>query len=105
MEKVCDRDAAWTRRRVLSLATAGAMGAGVVLPFERLGHAAEAGEEGDDGTPAGALRRLLAGNRRFVDDRLLAPHRDRARRAEVAPRQAPFAAVYDLAAGTVRVVA
>src|SRR5690606_37181977 len=45
-------------------------------------------------TPAEALRRLLAGNRRFVTGRLDHPHQDAARRAAVAPVQRPFAALF-----------
>lgn len=40
------------------------------------------------------MRRLLAGNRRFVTGRLDHPHQDAARRAAVAPVQRPFAALF-----------
>lgn len=43
-------------------------------------------------TPAEALQALLDGNRRFVEGRPIAPHRDFARLREIAPKQAPFAA-------------
>jgi carbonic anhydrase len=43
-------------------------------------------------TPAEALAALVEGNRRFVDGRTIAPHRDFARLREIAPKQAPFAA-------------
>lgn len=43
-------------------------------------------------TPAAALAMLAEGNRRFVDGRTLAPHRDLARLKEIAPKQTPFAA-------------
>ena len=43
-------------------------------------------------TPAEALAALAEGNRRFVEGRAIAPHRDFARLREIAPKQAPFAA-------------
>jgi carbonic anhydrase len=43
-------------------------------------------------TPAEALAALVEGNRRFVDGRPIAPHRDFARLREIAPKQTPFAA-------------
>ncbi len=43
-------------------------------------------------TPAEALAALHDGNRRFVDGKTIAPHRDFARLREIAPKQAPFAA-------------
>jgi carbonic anhydrase len=43
-------------------------------------------------TPAEALAALAEGNRRFVEGRTIAPHRDFARLREIAPKQAPFAA-------------
>jgi carbonic anhydrase len=43
-------------------------------------------------TPEDALRELLAGNQRFVEGRIMAPHRNMARLKEVAPKQTPFAA-------------
>jgi carbonic anhydrase len=42
--------------------------------------------------PKAALAELLAGNQRFVDGRIMAPHRNMARLKEVAPKQTPFAA-------------
>lgn len=44
-------------------------------------------------TPAEALARLEAGNARYVADELVFPHADKKRITEVAPHQAPFAAV------------
>jgi carbonic anhydrase len=44
-------------------------------------------------TPASALARLSAGNRRFVSGRLRHPRRDGRRRAALAEGQAPFATV------------
>ena len=43
-------------------------------------------------TPAEALAALVDGNRRFVEGRTIAPHRDFARLREIAPKQTPFAA-------------
>ena len=43
-------------------------------------------------TPEEALSQLYEGNRRFVEGRPLAVHRDMGRVKEVAPRQTPFAA-------------
>jgi len=45
-------------------------------------------------TPADAWRTLLAGNARFADGRLHQPALDRARRAELANQQRPFALVF-----------
>ncbi|MBC7673214.1 MAG: carbonic anhydrase [Polaromonas sp.] len=45
------------------------------------------------GTPAEALKELATGNQRFVDGKSVGPHRSMARLKEVAPSQAPFAAV------------
>lgn len=42
--------------------------------------------------PQAALRELLAGNQRFIDGRVMAPHRNMARLKEVAAGQKPFAA-------------
>ena len=44
------------------------------------------------GSPEEALAQLFAGNQRFAEGRALAPHRNLARLAEVAPKQTPFAA-------------
>jgi carbonic anhydrase len=62
---------------------------GVVVPFRRHGRPAL---DRDEPTPAGALRRLLDGNRRFVAG-LPARSRDGAYRAPAAARRTPFAAV------------
>jgi carbonic anhydrase len=43
-------------------------------------------------TPDEALAALVEGNRRFVEGRSLAPHRDMARLRAIAPKQTPFAA-------------
>lgn len=47
---------------------------------------------GPSGSPDQALAELFAGNVRFSEGRALAPHRNLARLAEVAPKQTPFAA-------------
>ena len=88
-----ERHLGWTRRRVL--AAAGATVASAVVAVSPRSWAAPPGgdPDDDDGTPAGAVRRLLAGNRRFAADTPRAPHRDPGRRAEIAAKQAPFAAV------------
>ena len=48
-------------------------------------------------TPDAALRRLTAGNRRFVRNRLQHPRRDGVRRAALAESQSPFAVVLSCA--------
>lgn len=85
-----------TRRHFLARASVGAVAAAsgpgwlhaAVPPF--------ASTDGAAGpvptTPAEALQALLDGNRRFVEGRPIAPHRDFARLREIAPKQAPFAA-------------
>lgn len=84
--------ASWSfeiRRRRQSVRGQSAVdGAGVVAPFER-----RRSSDDDDGTPAGALRRLLCGNRRFAQRRVWPAHRDRARPDRMQPSQAPFAAI------------
>lgn len=88
-----ERGTGWTRRRVL--AAAGATVASAMVAMAPRSWAAPPGgdPDDDDGTPAGAVRRLLAGNRRFVAGTPRAPHRDAGRRAEIAAKQKPFAAV------------
>lgn len=44
-------------------------------------------------SPTAALEELIRGNARFVAGKPLAPHRDFARIREIAPKQAPFAAI------------
>lgn len=78
----------WSRRRLLTSAATTA----AVLPFRWRPPADGRPPEHED-TPAGAVARLLAGNRRFVDGRPRAPRHQRARRSETVQRQAPFAAV------------
>jgi carbonic anhydrase len=45
-----------------------------------------------DPTPAEALQKLYEGNARFVQGKIMAPHRNLDRLKEVAPKQAPYAA-------------
>ena len=78
-----------SRRRMLGLA--GALAAGAALP-------GAAWAEGLDPRPPArspdeAVAALMEGNRRFVAGRVTEPHRSMARVREVAPKQAPFAAV------------
>jgi carbonic anhydrase len=44
-------------------------------------------------TPAAAMRELVMGNQRFAEGKSTGPHRSMARLRDVAPKQAPFAAV------------
>jgi carbonic anhydrase len=80
-------DGMLSRRRFIATAVGCAVGVTLAAPTVR------AGEEPDDGTPGDALRRLREGNGRFVDGKVLEPHRDDARLAAVAAKQAPFAAI------------
>src|SRR4249920_3069050 len=48
-------------------------------------------------TPDEALERLLAGNRRFANDKVRSPHRGTVRRAELAQGQNPFATLVSCA--------
>jgi len=86
------RDRLLSRRTLLRRAAIG--GAALSLlgwPEGRAAYAADPPST-DRLTPDAAWQRLLEGNRRFVDGKPLAPHRDAARRAEVAETQRPFAA-------------
>lgn len=51
----------------------------------------------NDMSPAQALQKLMEGNQRFVNGKVENPHRDRARLAEVAKTQKPFAAILSCA--------
>ncbi len=73
-----------TRRRFV------AAGAAVLAGAPQLGSWSE--QRAAPETPAQALAALADGNKRFVDGRTVAPHRDFARLREIAPKQAPFAA-------------
>ncbi|MDP9793449.1 carbonic anhydrase [Catenuloplanes nepalensis] len=75
------------RRR--ALLTAGGVAAGA-LALPAAASAAPAGEPAPT-TPAAAVRRLLAGNRRFTSGRARHPHQSLARLHEVAAGQHPWA--------------
>lgn len=104
-----DAPASVSRRTLLGrLALAGAGGiVATALPTGSLLAAAEEGVFGTNvganrrprlvDTPAEALRELAAGNRRFVEGRSTGPNRTMARVREIAPTQAPFAAVLSCA--------
>lgn len=89
--------AALSRRDALRLAAVGAVGAGaggvLAMPTRALAEAFPAGFTRPVNTPDEALTALREGNARFVAGRVTEPHRNLARVREVAPRQAPFAAV------------
>jgi carbonic anhydrase len=73
--------------------SAGAFAAAAVVP-ETLSDAFAASTPGTPSmTPDAALRRLAAGNKRFVDGKLRHPRRDGKRRAAVAEGQDPYAVV------------
>jgi carbonic anhydrase len=71
-------------------AGAGALALGTTRPAPLAALPARWGSA--DLTPAEALRTLYEGNARFVDGKIMAPHRNLERLREVAPKQAPFAA-------------
>jgi carbonic anhydrase len=82
-----------SRRRLLTTGAAALAGLAGLAPGELQAHDAARDlprEALDD--PKAALAELLAGNQRFVDGRIMAPHRNMARLKEVAPKQTPFAA-------------
>ena len=85
-----------TRRGFLERAAATAAAAAVLPTLagrELLAHdAPHALHEEAVASPRAALQELLAGKRRFVEGRIMAPHRNLARLREVAPKQTPFAA-------------
>ncbi len=91
--------AALSRRDVLRMAAVGAVGAGaaaagvLATPARALAEEFPAGFTRPVNTPAEALRALREGNARFVAGRVTEPNRNLARVREVAPKQAPFAAV------------
>ena len=109
MSHDASRDGIWisggtpvSRRRMLGLA-AGALAVGAALPAglsaaDASGAGLTAADLGfaprpDVATPDQALSALMDGNRRFVSGRVTEPHRSLDRVREVAPKQAPFAAV------------
>ena len=82
-----------SRRRLLTTGAAALAGLAGLAPGELQAHDAARDlppEALDD--PRAALAELLAGNQRFVDGKIMAPHRNMARLKEVAPKQTPFAA-------------
>jgi carbonic anhydrase len=86
-----------SRRRALGLLSlSGAAVAAGGLSAVPL-HASDESALPDIGTPAEAMRELMAGNRRFVDGRPVGPHRNMARVREVSAGQSPFAAVLSCA--------
>ncbi len=87
-------EAPLSRRRALgALAAAGAGAALTALPRALVAHPRPHDlAPGDVATPEAALRELVAGNQRFVDGRVMAPHRNMQRLKEIAARQTPYAA-------------
>lgn len=86
----------WSRRQWIEWASgtgAAALAVGALAPG-RLAAAAVAPAPAPEAdlTPEEALKALYEGNQRFVDGKIMAPHRNMARLKEVAPKQAPFAA-------------
>ena len=93
---------ALTRRDLLSgLALSGAAVAAATLLPGGTALAATLPDPASDlpapDTPAAALRALVDGNRRFADGRATGPNRTLSRVRNVAPQQAPFAAVLSCA--------
>lgn len=97
-----DRAAHPTRRRFLtaSLATSVAGAASLLLPATAVGSPAPGMASLTGGaartrptTPSQALRELVAGNARFTGGDVSSPNRSLERIAELAPSQAPFAAI------------
>lgn len=78
-----------SRRELLGMAAAGGVttAAGLARTRVKAGVISPA-----PASPAEAMELLYAGNRRFVAGKSVSPHRDHDRLAEVAARQAPFAA-------------
>ena len=95
--------AAITRRRFLASGTATVAGVAALGGLPGALHAADLSNADRAAifapaptTPAEALAALNEGNRRFVDNKTIAPHRDFARLREIAPKQTPFAAFLGL---------
>ncbi len=99
-----DRSAHPTRRRFLttSLATSVAGAASLLLPGRAVGSSAAIGSVAGGRlgaprtrptTPSEALRELTTGNARFTAGDVSGPNRSLERIAELAPSQAPFAAI------------
>jgi len=89
-------DESISRRRVLGAAVgvSGAALAASALGVSAAGAETVAGSEPPfPSSPQAALARLMAGNRRFVEDRARAPRRGNVRKVQVAQGQQPFAAI------------
>lgn len=93
-----NNQSAHVSRRHLLKFSAGAIGTGVLtaglgsqLAFTDKAVAKE------DMTPEQTLQELMKGNQRFVNGKRTSPHQDRARLAEVAKTQKPFAAILSCA--------
>jgi carbonic anhydrase len=72
-----------------------AVGATAVLAFGgTLSRARAAAGPGPGVTPQAALRKLLAGNARYVAQRAVHPHQDAVRRTHLSQGQSPFATVF-----------
>jgi len=91
--------AAITRRRFVSNGTATVAGVAALGALPQALYGANLSESDQAAifapaptTPAEALAALVEGNRRFVEGKTIAPHRDFARLRAIAPKQAPFAA-------------
>lgn len=98
-------------RRSLLRVGAGVIGTGTLTgwlgshpltskPTTQLDHSAIAAEPAtntSDLTPDQVLKKLLDGNKRFVERKRQSPHQDLARLAEVAQDQSPFAAILSCA--------
>ena len=83
----------FSRRTLLQHAGIGAVALSTLGWSARPVAAAAPPSDGERLTPDASWQRLLDGNRRYVDGKPLAPHRDAARRAEVGETQRPFAAM------------
>lgn len=93
-----NNQSAYLSRRNLLKFGAGAIGTGVLTAG--LGSGLEFGERAvaqEDMTPEQALKALMEGNQRFINGKRTSPHQDRARLAEVAKTQKPFAAILSCA--------
>lgn len=89
-----------TTRRTFLRGGLGMAGGAVVAGSVPLGSTAPAfalPQQATPKTPEAALKRLLAGNRRFVNGRLRHPRRDSVRRVEQAEGQTPYAIILSCA--------
>lgn len=85
-----DQQSRPTRRILLGMGAAGGLG---LLSGVSLHGAPVAAQTTTVQTPAQAIQRLTAGNRRFVSGMMQHPNQTIARRVEIAPKQSPFAIV------------